>query len=110
MAKGQENHNTVQYVENLKKSFKIVRRNKYLWVLGFLAGSSFTSFNYGTNLNGLFQQKINNSTNAAGHTPRPFDGNLFITNILNWCKDHWFFILIIAIALTWFFLLWLSFQ
>ncbi len=83
----------MNYLDILKKSFKIVKANKYLWVLGLFAGSGFALFNPGGNFSTLLQDKNSNiksflGKNTLGH---------FFMDFGAWLRNHWIILSVVAL-------------
>ena len=90
----------LDYLGNLKQAFNIIRRHRYLWYLGILAGGGFGSgFNGGSGVPGdFFQQNQENSASAeaSSQPSSSFDMNQMWSEIAKWMQDNWILVALIA--------------
>lgn len=88
------------YFGNLKNAFKIVLKNKFLWVLGALAGGGFTNFNFGGgDFNNFVSQDKNGETSITLTENQVFDTSQIWLNISDWVQANWVFVIIVASVL-----------
>jgi len=87
----------LDYFGILKNAFGMVRNNRYLWFLGILSGSSFSSYNFGSgNFDGILNQKDNNASAASSSTPvATADMSQMMGRAVSWMQNNWVLVVVI---------------
>jgi hypothetical protein len=88
---------SLEYLGILKDSFNIVRKNRFLWVLGAMAGGGFANFNFGGGNFGDFRGEDSTGKNVLS-------SHQIWENISGWVQANWEIVLAIGIVLVLLFL------
>ncbi|RJO61476.1 hypothetical protein C4544_03115 [candidate division WS5 bacterium] len=98
---GSQNQKEPDYLGNMKNAFNIVRKNRFLWILGALAGGGFANFNFGGgDFNSFVSQDKNGDTSISFSEKQSLDANQLWQSISGWVQANWIFVAAVASVLV----------